>query len=140
MDADHRVPLGLGHVEEHTVTQDPGDVDEDVEASPGRDGLLHHGRRLAEVRHGAVVGQRHAAGLDDLLDDLVGRTSLDAVAGETGAQVVHDDFRARASQPDRDAAADAAPRPRHQRRLAVEHSHVVGTSPGCEWPHSGSGR
>src|SRR3546814_10767871 len=34
---DDRVPLGLAHVREHAVAQDPGVVDEDVETTEGVD-------------------------------------------------------------------------------------------------------
>ena len=43
VDPDHVVPVGLLHVEAHLVPEDPGVVHEDVELSPGVDGLLDEG-------------------------------------------------------------------------------------------------
>ena len=45
VDADHRVPLVLGHREDHPVAQDPGVVDEHVEAAEQVDRLAAPARR-----------------------------------------------------------------------------------------------
>ena len=49
MDGDDRVPLGLGHVEDHAIAQDARDVDQDVDATELADGLLDHLGRVVEV-------------------------------------------------------------------------------------------
>ena len=67
VDGDHRVPLLLGHVHEHAVAEDPGVVDEDVEAPERVDRLLHHLARLREVGDVRAVRDRLAAGGLDLL-------------------------------------------------------------------------
>ena len=54
VDLDDRVPLGLGHVDHHPVTQDAGVVDEDVEGAEGVDRELDEALRA--VPGGDVLG------------------------------------------------------------------------------------
>ena len=48
MDGDDRVPLRLGHVEDHPVPQDAGHVDQDVDPPEGAYDLLDHLGGIAE--------------------------------------------------------------------------------------------
>jgi len=73
VDGDDRVPLFLGHVHEHPVAEDPGVVDEDVEAAELVERLLHEPLRAGEVGDVLAVRRRFAAGGADLLDDLLRR-------------------------------------------------------------------
>ncbi len=73
VDGDDGVPLLLGHVHEHPVAEDPGVVDEDVEAAELVDRLLDHATGAREVGDVLAVRDRLAAGGADLLDDLLGR-------------------------------------------------------------------
>ena len=61
MHLDDRVPLGLGHVDEHAVAQDAGVVDEHVEAAEGVDGLLHDALGAVAVGDVVAVGDGLAA-------------------------------------------------------------------------------
>src|SRR5581483_4508520 len=102
------------------VAEDAGDVHERVEATElldrGRDDPA--GRR--ELRHGVVARGGLAAGRADLVDDLIRRLRLLAAAVDRTAEVVHDDRRAFRRHQDRDAAADAAARARHDDDLPFE--------------------
>ena len=59
---DHRVPLGLGHVDEHPVAQDAGVVDQHVELAEARDRLPDQALGAGEVADVVAVGDRLAAG------------------------------------------------------------------------------
>ena len=52
---DHRVPLGLGHVGQHPVTQDPGVVHHDVQVAEDIDGLLDQLRPPSQVAMFSVL-------------------------------------------------------------------------------------
>src|SRR5262249_27895085 len=72
--SDHRVPLFLGHVEDHAVAQDAGAVHQNVELPEGIDRRLD--QTLSAFDGGDVVGIGYglAAGLLDFLHDLLGRS------------------------------------------------------------------
>jgi hypothetical protein len=143
VDGDDGVPLGLGHVEDHAVTQDAGHVHQDVDPAPRLHDLLDHRRALREVGHRAVVGLGGASGLLDLGHHLIGRRRFAADAVERGAEVVDDHLGPCRRQRDRDALADPPSRAGHQRGLAVQHAHGSGP-PVSICPYrpavSGSGR
>jgi hypothetical protein len=63
-----RVPLLLGHVEDHALAQDPRAADDDVEVAEATEGGVHD--RLAAGHRGAAlrVGDRPAAKRLDLRD------------------------------------------------------------------------
>ena len=42
MHGEDRVPLRLGHVEDHPIAQDAGNIDQDVDPSEGAYDLLDH--------------------------------------------------------------------------------------------------
>ncbi len=107
-----RVPLLLGHVEEHPFTQDPGHADDPVEPSVLRQRRLHD--PLSARHRGDVVGHRDRlpARRPDLLGDrprdLAGRRG--AVDGD--AVVVDDDPRPLRRRRERDRPSDAPAGPR----------------------------
>jgi hypothetical protein len=98
VDADHAVPLVLGHVHEHPVAGDAGVVDEDVEAAELVDRLPDHRLRLAEVGDVRAVRDGLTALRLDLGDDLLRRRRVRALARERRAEVVDDDLRAGARE------------------------------------------
>ncbi len=55
VDIDHGVPVGFRHRKDHTIPEDPGVVNENIEATPGVDGLLNHGTCGVEVRDVGAV-------------------------------------------------------------------------------------
>ena len=76
VDLDDRVPLCLGHVGEHPVAQDAGVVDDDVEPAEAVDRALHHPTGGLEVADVVGVGDGLAAHALDLVDDLLGGSSV----------------------------------------------------------------
>jgi hypothetical protein len=110
---DDRVPFGLGHVDEHPITQDARIVDQPIQPAERVDRGLDETSAALPV--GDVVGVDHrlAAHPADLLDDLVGRARGRTRTGAVAAQVVDDDAGTLAGELERVLAADAAPRPRH---------------------------
>ena len=62
VDVDDRVPLLLGHVDEHPVAQDAGVVDQDVEVAEGLDGGVDETLAALPVGNVVGVGHRLAAG------------------------------------------------------------------------------
>ena len=112
VDVDDRVPLLLGHVEAHLVPEDPGVVDEHVEAAELVDRLRD--QRLPAVPGGDVVEVRDGptAGGDDLVGDLLGRALVRALAARLAAEVVHDDRGTLGREQQRLGPADAATRRR----------------------------
>ena len=109
MHGDHRVPLFVGHVEQHPVTGDPGVVHHDAQATQSVGGAdqLVGGIALADV-----AGDRDGlgAGGGDLVDHIGGI--------QRGGDVVDDDGRARAGQADRLRAAQSRGRAGHHRDLS----------------------
>lgn len=110
VDPYHRVPLVLGHREDHPVAQDARVVDQDVELSVRLDGQFHQGAGLLVVGHVAEVRDRPATGRPDLLGDLLGGRG-GRLAGAVAARlpvVVDDDGRAEPRQFQRFGAPEAA--------------------------------
>ena len=117
---DDRVPLVLGHVEQHPLAEDPGRADDAVDLAelstavstmrwpPG-----HLGDRVGD-------GDGGAAGVGDLLDDGVGDLAggLGPVGGH--AVVVDHDAGALGGTGDGDGPADAPARPGDGDRLALQ--------------------
>lgn len=103
-----RIPLFLRHVEDHPITEDPGDVHEDVELAE----LVQRGADevfgLVHVRNVRVVRDRLPAGSLDISDRLSGRRVVSAFARDRHAEVVHDDLCAFLREQQRHFAADAA--------------------------------
>ncbi|MNV44877.1 hypothetical protein D3C71_1366540 [compost metagenome] len=83
MDIDHRMDVGHFHLGERLVAQDPGVVDQDVDATEGFDRLLDHGLDLFVVGHVGAVGNGDATGLADFLDH--GQGSVRRTAGTVTA-------------------------------------------------------
>jgi len=123
VDLHDRVPLFLGHVEAHLVAEDPRVVDEDVEPAERLDRLVHHALGTAPAGAVVTVGDGLAAGGLDLLDDLLRRPSVAALAGARATQVVDHDRGALAREEQCFLSPDAAPGTRDDRDLAVEQTH-----------------
>ncbi len=124
---DDRVPVGLGHAPDGGVAGDAGVVDHDVETTEQLDGLGHHAGRALDVGHVLVVGRRRAATGFDQVHGQIGGAALAVarLAGQRHAEVVHQDGGALLGQLEGVAPADAVPRARHDRHLAVQQAHEV---------------
>ena len=123
VDGDDGVPLVLGHVHEHPVAQDPGVVDEDVEASEVIERLPDEPRGAGEVGDVLAVRGRLAALCLDLVDDLLRGGVVVPLAGERGAEIVDDDLRACLGERERVCAADPSPGARDDRDLPRQIWH-----------------
>ncbi len=131
VDVDDRVPLLLGHVDDHPVAQDPGVVDEDVELAEVVDRLLDQLARGGEVGDVGAVDDRLAPECLDLPHDVVGRTLVGARPVALRAEVVDDDLRALTRQMKRVLATDPAPSAGDDRNLPVQESHPFSCSLRC---------
>jgi hypothetical protein len=125
VDGDDRVPLLLGHVEEHAVAQNSGVVDEDVQPAVTVERAADDLLRRLEARDVVVARDRLAARGDDLVHDLLGRSRVGSLARERAAEVVDDHARARARECKRMLAADPAARTGDDRDLAFERGHAA---------------
>ena len=105
--AQHRRPLVVRHLEEQPLAGDAGVVDEDVEAARALDDRVDQTGRLRTVAHVGLVHEGMPAVRLDRAERVLGALVLLAVVDADG--------RARARQPLRDRAADAARGTRDQR-------------------------
>jgi hypothetical protein len=108
VDADDGVPLRLVHVEEHPVAQDPGVVDEDIQAPELVVRLVDHLLRGVPIGDVAAVRDGFTAHGFDLVHDRL--SNVRGVAGVVAllAEVVHDDLRTLACELERVTTSDAA--------------------------------
>ena len=123
VDVDDGVPLLLGHVDDDSIAQDAGVVDEDVEVAEGLDGRVHEALRALPRRDAVAVRDGLPAHGDDLVRHLLGRGAVAAGAVGGAAEVVHDDLRSLPGEQQRVLAADAAPGPRDDRYPSVQCTH-----------------
>ena len=123
VDVDDQVPFLFGHVEAHLVPQDPGVVDEHVEPAELVDRLRDQRLTAVPARDVVEVRGRLPAGGDDLVDHLLGRTLVGALAARLAAEIVDDDRGALGGEEQRLRPPDPATRTRDDRDLAVELTH-----------------
>jgi hypothetical protein len=125
VDPDHRVPLLLGRVGQHAVAEEPGVVDQDVEATEGVDRRRHQRLGLGPIGHVGPVGHRVAAHGADGVDHLTGRTRRTTGAVDLGAEVVDDDLRPLPCELERMAPTDATTCARHDHDPSVTDAHAA---------------
>ncbi len=118
---DDGVPLLGRHLQHRAVAQDPGVVDQRVQAAQLLQRDADDGLRHIDLRAVPRVQHRPPAAGADLLDN-----------GGTGGLVdlTHDDICTLARQLERLPATQAASRTRDDRDLAVQQSHGCRTYPG----------
>ena len=126
MGLDDRVPLLLGHVEQHPLPQDAGHGHHPVDAAPA----LRAGPDdpLAAGQGGDALGHGHglAAGGLDLGDDGLGHLALRVLAGQPHADVGHDHLGALGGGGQCHGPTDASAGTGDGHDLAVQEcSHVV---------------
>jgi hypothetical protein len=121
---DDVVPLGVGHVDDRPVAQDPGVVDQDVQRAELRDRLFHQPLGAGPVRHVVSVGDRPSAGRRDLLDHLLGGGRVTAGAVGRAAQVVDHDGGAFPREQQGVLPPEPAPGPGDDGHAAVECSRL----------------
>ena len=123
MDVEDDVPHVVRHVLERLVAQDAGVVDRDVELAELVHRALDHRPGGIAVGDRAVVGDRPAAGVADLLGHLVGHRGAGARAVARSAQVVDHDRGAFLRQEQRVRAAQTAACACNECNLSVEQTH-----------------
>ncbi len=107
MHRDHRVVVGLVHLQQRLVPDDAGVVDEDVDRAEGVDRSLDDPPGGVEVAHGVVARDRAAAGLLDVAHRHRRRVLVGAAAVEADADVVDHDRGAFGGEAQGEFAPDA---------------------------------
>jgi hypothetical protein len=119
---DDRVPLLLGHREQHAVTEDAGVVDQHVQTAERVDRLGDEA--LGPVPRADVIGVRRGLATEglDLVHDLLRGAGIAAAAVACATEVVHDDLPALGSEHHRVLATDASTGARDDAHPAFDHS------------------
>ena len=125
VDGDDRVPLLLGHVDDHPVAQDAGVVDEDVEIAERLDRAVDQALRTLPVGDVVAVDDRFAADGFDLVDNLLRRRDVGAGAVVGAAEVVDDDAGAFAGEEQRMLSSDSTACAGDDCNSAVKRSHAI---------------
>jgi hypothetical protein len=120
---DHRVPLGLGHVDDHPVAQDARVVHEHVQVAERVDGLAHEPLGTVPVGHVVAVDDRLSPGRDDVGHRLLGRSRIGTLAVRVAAQVVDDDLGTFGREQQRVLAPQAPTGTGDDRDASVERTH-----------------
>ena len=128
VDADDIVPLFLAQVEDHSVAQDGGEVDETVDLAVGVERGLDDAFAAGHRRDIGQVGDRFTAHLLDLFDHLLGGSCVSAGAVRVHAGVIDDDAGAFGRGEQRALAADAAAGAGHRDDFAFEQICQVKSS------------
>ncbi len=123
VDANNGVPLFFGHVENHAVAEDAGDVHEDVELTPFVEGRAHQVLRLFDIGDVGEVGDRLAPALLDLLGDERGGGIVFAFTINRDTKVVDDDAGALSREELGDFGANTAAGAGDDGSFSVEFSH-----------------
>src|SRR5208337_5549577 len=123
MHSDHVVPFLFGHVENHAVAQDAGDVDQDIELAEFLDRLVDEALAAFDGGDIHVIGNGVAARGLDFLDHVVGgRLSL-LLARDRDPKIVDYYCASLRGECPRDAAADAATAAGDSGYFSVELAH-----------------
>ena len=123
VDIDDRLPVLREHVVEHLVAQDAGGVEYDVQPAKGVARLLDHRQAIVELGDRAVIGRRLAARRLDLVDDLLCRRPVGALAAAAGAGIVDHDLGPVRRHQLGDLGPDPATRAGANRHPSFEHAH-----------------
>src|SRR5260370_11474118 len=121
--SDHVVPFLLGHVEDHAIAQDAGDVDEDVEFAELLNSLIHQALAAFDGCYIHMIGDRVAATGFDFLGDIVGWRGRFLLPRNRDADVVDHDCASLRGECPRDAAANTAAAAGDRGYLTVELAH-----------------
>jgi hypothetical protein len=113
------VPLVLLARHDHAVAHEAGVVHDHVEAPEGLDRRRHQGAGAVPVGDVVAVGDRGAAGGDDLVHDGLGGGGRRVAAVERHADVVHHYLGALAGELEGVTPADAPPGAGHDHDPAV---------------------
>src|SRR5581483_1063627 len=123
VNADHRVPLLLGHLGEGAVTQDAGVVDENVDLAERLDRVVEQGFAARDRADVGAVGDRLAAAFINRVGDLLCHGGVLAGAVAWAAEVIDDDGRAFACKQLCVGSTEAAASAGDDRDFLVEQTH-----------------
>ncbi len=114
------MPLVIGEISEQSVRDDAGIVDQNVHPAErlGRRG--DYGGGTFCVRDAMSVGNSRPAGTNDLVDDSLRDTDINAVSTRFDTEIVDNDVRSASSELQRVVATEAATRPGDDDDLTVE--------------------
>jgi hypothetical protein len=110
MHSDHGIPLGIGHVHQHPVAEDPGVVDQHVESAERVDRRVDQSFCPLPVTDVFAVRHRLGAGATDLLHHLACGPVRRTAPVDLGSEVVDHDLGALACEFDGVLPADAPAR------------------------------
>ncbi len=125
MHLDDRVPILLGHVDEHPVSKDAGVVDQHVQVAEGRHGSVDQILGTLGRSDVIAVGQRLPAECPDLVHDLLSGAPIIARPVDGSPEVVHDHLGAFGGEQKGVLTTQAAAGTRDDRHSPFECSHVV---------------
>src|SRR6266851_3135247 len=121
--ADHVVPFLLGHVEDHAIAQDTGDVDQDIEFAEFLDRLVDEALAAFDGRDIHMIGDRVSAARLDFFRDVIGGRGGFFLPRDRDSEVVDYDCASLCGECPRDTAADAAAAAGDCGYLTVELAH-----------------
>jgi hypothetical protein len=113
MHTDDGIPFLNAHIEEHTVTQDAGHMDDDVDLAKRVQRSLDDGLSTFWRRYRVIVRCCRAAGSSDLFDDRISGRMCTSRAVNGNAQVIHHDFRTLQGEEFTHLASDPIPTASH---------------------------
>ena len=120
---DDRLPVLREHIVKHSVAQDAGGVEHDVQTAERLARLLDHRQAVVEFGDRPVVRCRIAAGRLDLVDDLLRRRLVGALAAAAGAGIVDHDLGAVRGHQFGDLSPDSASCSSAKCHPSLEHAH-----------------
>jgi hypothetical protein len=124
MDSDHLIPFFFSHVEDHSISQDAGHVDEDIQLAEFPDCVINDALSAAyggDIHR--VANRNSAAGLDFRHHFIRGRRRF-SFAVHRHAKIIDHDRGTVSRHRFRDGATDSASATGYNCCFAVEDSHV----------------
>ena len=116
----HQFKVGQIHFGKSLVAQDAGIVDQNINAAPGRHGLLHHGLHRSKIGHRRAVRKRFTASGANLRSHRFGSADRAARAIPCTAQIVDQHLGATRCQRQRMGPTQATAGTCHDGHLALE--------------------
>src|SRR5260370_20687710 len=124
MDSDHLVPFFFAHVEDHSISQDAGHVDEDIQLAEFPNRVINDALSAAYSRDIHSVGNRDSAAGLNLRRYFIRRRRGFFFAVHRHSKIIHHDCGAMNRHRFCDGATDSAPAPGYHCYFTVEDSHV----------------
>ena len=113
MNGHNQIPILKGHFRKRLIAQDACIINEDINVTPFRDGLIDHGLDFIFLGHIGAISNGFAACGYDFRHDIIRHSGPAARAIHRAAKVINDNFHAARGQSQSMATAQAATCPRH---------------------------